>query len=52
MPESANHNFIVTNASSSGDPKATIDSYGDVGNDTMGKDGEATSVNNGGAAGC
>ena len=33
----ANHNFIVTHAAYLGDPKATVFSFGDVGNDTMGK---------------
>lgn len=33
----ANHNFIVTNADSLGDPNAQVFSYGDTGNDTMGR---------------
>ncbi|MCF7516159.1 RHS repeat-associated core domain-containing protein, partial [Pseudoalteromonas sp. L7] len=33
----ANHNFIVYNATSIGDPNATVRSFGDVGNDTMGE---------------
>ncbi|MEL4287464.1 RHS repeat-associated core domain-containing protein [Shewanella xiamenensis] len=33
----ANHNFIVYNAESLGDPNATVRSFGDVGNDTMGE---------------
>lgn len=33
----ANHNFIVTNATAPGDPSATVYSYGDIGNDTMGR---------------
>ena len=32
-----NHNFIVTNADFLGDPDATIYSFGDVGDDTMGR---------------
>jgi len=37
MPINGNHNFIVSNANSLGDPKATVSSFGDVGNDTMGQ---------------
>ena len=33
----ANHNFIVTHAEFVGDPNATIKSFGDTGNDTMGR---------------
>ena len=33
----ANHNFIVYNAKSLGDPNATVRSFGDVGNDTIGE---------------
>jgi len=33
----ANHNFIVSNANFLGDPKATVASFGDAGNDTMGR---------------
>ena len=33
----ANHNFIVHNAESLGDPNATVRSFGDVGDDTMGE---------------
>ena len=36
LPVDANHNFIAINADFPGDPKATIFSYGDQGNDTMG----------------
>ena len=32
-----NHNFVVTNADYLGDPDATIYSFGDIGNDTMGR---------------
>jgi uncharacterized protein RhaS with RHS repeats len=34
---SANHNFIVYNAKSIGDPLATVRSFGDTGNDKMGE---------------
>jgi len=33
----ANHNFIVSNAKYLGDPDARVSSFGDVGNDTMGR---------------
>ena len=34
---SANHNFIVHDAKSLGDPNATVRSFGDIGDDTMGE---------------
>jgi len=37
LPVKGNHNFIVSNANFLGDPQATVSSFGDVGNDTMGQ---------------
>lgn len=37
LPVKGNHNFVVSNAKSLGDPNATVSSFGDSGNDTMGQ---------------
>lgn len=37
LPVKANHNFIVSHAKYLGDPSATVHSFGDTGNDTMGR---------------
>ena len=37
LPVDANHNFIVSHATFLGDPNAKVHSFGDIGNDTMGR---------------